>query len=152
MTKPELTCPGAPEAFLGEAIPDEVRAQWNRWEGAEWRRMRHMSTNQLDPPDQRFSVRAPSWLCERHHRNWLGYRNMIFDPASGNCWPGLPGSPFVPIDRDLRRERARRRCQWDEKASLQMRLVEGICRSRNSCVGVGSRSALEAEVPPRTAH
>ncbi|MFF8786900.1 hypothetical protein [Streptomyces sp. NPDC015125] len=123
---------GPPDTFLDVVVPEDIKAQWHRWEGVQWRRMRHWGTNDLFPPDQRYSVRPPRELCYRHHEMWLAYRNMNFDPVSGNRWPGHPGSPFIPVTRDLNRLREERRLEWDEKASEQMRLTEEICLSGRS--------------------
>ncbi|MFF9436388.1 hypothetical protein ACF1BP_21940 [Streptomyces sp. NPDC014735] len=121
-----------PRQYLGVPVPDDIRHQWESWDAATWRRSRHMAINNLFPPDQRYTVRPPAELCPHHRDAWVGYRNMDFDPVSGNRWPGHPGSPFVPVGRDLARVAEERRCEWDEKASEQMRLIEQICLSGRS--------------------
>jgi hypothetical protein len=122
----------APHRYLEVSVPDEIRRQWHSWDAAAWRRSRHMDTNNLFPPDQRYTVRPPAEMCPHHRESWVGYRNMNFDPVSGNRWPGHPGSPFIPVGRDLTRVAEERRCEWDEKASAQMRLIEQICLSGRS--------------------
>ncbi|MFD4529148.1 hypothetical protein ACFWP7_35595 [Streptomyces sp. NPDC058470] len=129
-TPPHLT--EVPHRFLDIPVPDDIRSQWHTWDAAAWRRSRHMDTNNLFPPDQRYTVRAPAAMCPHHRMSWLGYRNMNFDPVSGNRWPGHPGSPFIPVGRNLARVAEERRCEWDEKASAQMRLIEEICLSGRS--------------------
>jgi hypothetical protein len=121
-----------PDRYLDVPVPDEIRAQWHSWEAAAWRRNRHMGNNELYPPDQRYTVRPPAGLCPHHRGSWLGYRTMDFDPVSGNRWPGHPGSPFIVVGQDLARVAEERRCEWDEKASAQMRLIEQICLSGRS--------------------
>ncbi|MFC8263920.1 hypothetical protein ACFUNF_41570 [Streptomyces sp. NPDC057291] len=37
-----------------------------------------------------------------------------------------------PMGRDLARVIEERRCEWDERASAQMRLIESICLSDTS--------------------
>ncbi|WP_327359565.1 hypothetical protein [Streptomyces sp. NBC_01304] len=124
-----LVDPATPDTFLGVAVPAEVRDLWFRWEGAQWRRMQHLATNKPFPPDQRYSVRFPKELCSAHRQHWLDYRNMDYDPVTGNRWPGNSGSPFATVDRNLARLSEERRCEWDEKASGQMQLIERICLS-----------------------
>ncbi|WP_127452563.1 hypothetical protein [Streptomyces sp. B29(2018)] len=124
--------PDAPHCYLDSAVPEEIREEWYSWGAATWRRNRHLNANNLFPPDQRYSVRPPAQMCPRHRESWLAYRNMNFDPVSGNRWPGHPGSPFVPVGRDLNRVAEERRCEWDEKASAQMRLIEEIRLSGRS--------------------
>jgi hypothetical protein len=130
----------APEVYQGAAVPEPVAAQWKRWEGAEWRKGVHHSHNELYPPDQRFSVVAPGGMCKRHLEMRRRYRDMYFDDRSGNRWPGGAGSPFTIIDRDLSRELAWRRSEWDEKASEQMRAIEELCLSGRSPQCDGPRS------------
>ncbi|MGW3196754.1 hypothetical protein ACWDBD_19610 [Streptomyces sp. NPDC001118] len=132
MTTHAASSPAAPDTYLGVEVPEEIKKNWFRWEGASWRRMRYLGTNNPFPPDERYTVRMPAGMCATHREHWLGYRNMDFDPVSGNRWPGGAGSPFNPIGRDLARVREERRCEWDEKASEQMRLIERICLSGNS--------------------
>lgn len=122
----------APDVYLGVTVPAEIREHWTRWEGARWRQMRYRDTNRLFPPDERFNVRPPAGMCPTHRRMWIGYRDMHFNPVSGNRWPGHPGSPFTIIGRDLDRVREERRVEWDEKASEQMILAEDICLSGRS--------------------
>ncbi|QES45185.1 hypothetical protein DEJ49_33125 [Streptomyces venezuelae] len=121
-----------PETYLGAAVPDDIKKQWRRWEGAEWRKAQYRATNRLYPPDERFNVRAPEGMCERHWDMRIGYRNMHFDPVTGDRWPGHPGSLFIVIGSDLNAVREERRCEWDEKASEQMQLIERICLSGRS--------------------
>ncbi|MCX4783901.1 hypothetical protein [Streptomyces sp. NBC_01264] len=132
MTKSASSRAHVPDLYLDVKVPERIQDLWFRWEGAEWRRMRHMGTNNLFPPDQRYSVRPPRELCALHHEHWVGYRNMNYDPVSGNRWPGGAGSPFIPVGRDLNRVSEERRCEWDEKASGQMLLIETICLSGTS--------------------
>jgi hypothetical protein len=117
----------APDTFLGVPVPDDIKAQWKRWEGAEWRTMRHMGTNNMFPPDQRYSVRPPQGMCQTHHEMWIGYRNQNYDPRTGNRWPGHAGSMFTIVGHDIARVSEERRVEWDRKASEQMQLVERIC-------------------------
>ncbi|MEW1760579.1 hypothetical protein AB0393_29205 [Streptomyces cyaneofuscatus] len=131
MTEPEHLA-DVPHRYLDSPVPDDVRSRWTSWDAAAWRRSRHLAANTLYPPDQRHTVRPPAVLCPHHRESWLGYRNMNFDPVSANRWPGHPGSPFIPVGRDLARVREERRCEWDEKASAQMRLIEDICLSGRS--------------------
>lgn len=121
-----------PETFLGVAVPDDIKQQWKHWKGAEWRRMRHLSNGNLFPPDQRHTVRYPVGLCPAHRQAWLDWRNHDFDPTTGDRWPGGPGSIFTIVGSDLNRVREERRCEWDEKTSGQMRLIEDICLSGRS--------------------
>lgn len=121
-----------PAIYLGVDVPAAIHATWFRWEGAVWRTARYLDTNQLYPPDQRFTVRSPEGMCEAHGEAWLGYRNMYFDPYTGNRWPGSHGSPFEYHDHDMNRLREERRVEWDRKASEQMRLIERICLRGNS--------------------
>lgn len=127
-----MTNPGIPETYLNIAIPPEILEQWKRWEGAAWRKMRHMGENNMFPPDMRHTVRPPTGMCPVHLEIWRGYRDMHFDPVSGNRWPGHPGSPFGIIGHDLDRVREERRCEWDNKASEAMRQTEDICLSGRS--------------------
>jgi hypothetical protein len=127
-----------PAKFLGVEVPEEIRKQWWRWEGAEWRIWQFMGQNNLFPPDQRFSVRLPPGMCQVHRQMWRDYRDMRFDPVSGNRWPGHPGSPFTPIG-DVDRCRKERRREWDEKASEQMRQIEKFCLSGRSPQCEGER-------------
>lgn len=134
----------APATYLGTAVPDDIAAAWRTWEGAAWRKGAWLSANRLNPPDERFHVRAPGGMCKRHLEMRLGYRNQYFDPRSGNRWPGTPGSPFTII-RKLDEELAWRRAEWDEKAGEQMRLIEECCLRGTSpqcsegrtCLGCG---------------
>lgn len=121
-----------PDTYLGQPVPEDIREQWRRWEGAAWRRMRHMGTGELFPPDQRFSVRLPEGMCQVHREIWAAYRNMRFNPVTGDRWPGTPGSPFIVVGHDLGRVREERRVEWDEMASDQMRQTEDICLSGRS--------------------
>lgn len=130
----------APEAYQGAAVPEGVAALWRRWEGARWRKGVHHSHNEPFPPDQRFSVVAPGGMCARHLEMRRGYRDMRFDDRSGNRWPGGAGSPFTIIGRDLGRELAWRRCEWDEKASEQMKAIEECCLAGTSPQCDGPRS------------
>jgi hypothetical protein len=129
----------APASFLGVPVPVDIARQWDRWEGAEWRLMRYRSTNNLFPPDQRYSVLPPGGMCRVHLDMWVRERNRNFDPVSGNRWPGHPGSPFIPVERDLNRVREWRRREWDEKASQAMKDTEAICLSGNSPQCSGER-------------
>lgn len=100
----------------------------------------HYARGQLYPPDQRFGIAAPGGMCRVHLEMRRGYRDMYFDDRSGNRWPGNPGSPFTIIDRDLGRELAWRRFEWDDKASEQMRLIEDTCLSGRSLQCEGPRT------------
>jgi hypothetical protein len=91
--------------------------------------MRYGDQGNLFPPDQRFTVSPPPGMCPRHLRIRQQYRDQHYDPRTGNRWPGHAGSPFTIIGRDLHRVSEERRCEWDEKASDQMRLTENICLS-----------------------
>lgn len=122
----------APDTFLGTRVPDDIKNQWHRWEAARWRQQQHMAGNRLYPPDERFNVRLPKGMCETHRQMWLDYRNMHFDPVTGNRWPGIPGSPFQYVGHDTNDLREQRRCEWDEKASAQMQLIEHICLAGGS--------------------
>ncbi len=130
--------PAAPETYLSVRVPEDIAKAWDRWEGAEWRRMQHYGVGQL-PPDLRFGVRSADGMCAAHRRAWLDYRNMQFDPITGDRWPGGPGSPFVIIGPNLARVREERRVEWDEKASAQMQLIEKICLSGRSQQCAGDR-------------
>lgn len=134
----------APESFLGNPIPEHLKNQWRSWEAAEWRQAQYLAANRLYPPDERFNVKLPKGLCERHAENWLGYRNMRFDPVTGDAWPGTPGSPFLFVGHDMDDLRELRRAEWDEKASAAMRQAERMCRGGrgNGC----SRRRKPAEV------
>lgn len=128
-----MTQPVVPTAYLGVEIPEDVRAAWWRWEGARWRVMRYQDRhNGAYPPDVRFSVRPPTGMCPVHLDLRQRYRDMHFNPTSGNRWPGHPGSPFVVIGHDLNKVREWRRAEWDRKASEQMQLTEQICLSGRS--------------------
>ena len=107
-----------------------------------------MSTNNLFPPDQRFGVCPPSGMCEAHLEHWYAERNRRFNPITGNRWPGHPGSPFIPVGRDLNRVREERRREWDEKASDRMQLAEEICLSGRSPQCHGERRP-EQDRPPQ---
>lgn len=132
MKASERTLATVPHTFLDVPIPDTVRADWFRWEAARWRQMRHRGTNNMFPPDQRFDVRPPAGLCAVHLKLWTDYRDLRFDPYSGNRWPGHPGSPFIVIGSNLQQVREWRRCEWDDKASQQMQLLEKMCLSGRS--------------------
>jgi hypothetical protein len=129
-----------PAAWLGADIPAVIAAQWNRWEGAGWRKQAYRATNRTDVPDQRFSVHPPGGMCRLHLEFWRKERDRHFDSRTGNRWPGTPGSPFGIIDRDLGRELAWRRAEWDDKAAGQMRLTEDICTSGRSPQCEGPRT------------
>lgn len=128
MTGPDF----APATYLNVAVPPEIAEQWTRWEGATWRRMRHMGENNMSPPDMRFTVCSPKGMCPVHLEIRRQYRDMHFDPVSGNRWPGHPGSPFIVIGANLDQVREERRCEWDRKASEAMQLAEEICLSGRS--------------------
>jgi hypothetical protein len=113
-------------------VPDGIKAAWRSWEAAEWRQAQYRATSRLYPPDERFNVRLPDGLCERHAQNWLDWRNKRFDPVTGDAWPGTPGSPFLFVGHDMDDLREQRRVEWDEKSSLEMRKVERACRSGRS--------------------
>lgn len=121
-----------PNTFLGVSVPDDIKASWGRWEAAEWRRMRHSDNGRLYPPDERFNVRLPKGMCETHAQMWLDYRNMHFDPVTGDRWPGNPGSPFLFVGHNMRDLLEGRRVEWDEKASAQMRQIEHLCLAGGS--------------------
>jgi len=121
-----------PDTYLGNAIPENIKNQWCRWEGAEWRKQQYNATNRPYPPDERFNVRMPDGMCPAHCEAWLKWRNVHFDPVTGDRWPGTPGSPFVVIGHDLKAVREERRVEWDEKTSHQMQLIEQICLSGRS--------------------
>jgi hypothetical protein len=129
-----------PDSYLGQPVPPGITAQWKRWAGVEWRTMAYRATNRTNTPDQRFSVIPPGGMCLIHLEFWRAERDRHFDNRSGNRWPGVPGSPFTIIDRDLRRELAWRRAEWDEKAGEQMRLTETICLSGRSPQCEGERT------------
>lgn len=125
-----MTQPVVPTEYLGVAIPDDVRALWWRWEGMRWRVMRYADRhNGAYPQDQRFSVRPPEGMCPVHLDIRRRYRDMHFNPVSGNRWPGHPGSFLLPgiTSANLDRVREERRIEWDRKASEQMQLTEQIC-------------------------
>jgi hypothetical protein len=132
----------APEKYQGEPVPEAIATLWRSWEGAAWRKGVHYSHNELYPPDQRFFVLAPGGMCKRHLEMRRGYRDMYFDDRSGNRWPGTSGSPFTIIGRDLARELAWRRQEWDEKASEQMRAIEELCLAGRSPQCDGPRTCL----------
>lgn len=77
--------------------------------------------------DTRFRLKAPGGMCKAHLETRLGYRNMYFNPVTGNRWPGHPGSPFDLIGPSVDAARDWRAREWDEKAAEQMRLTEEIC-------------------------
>lgn len=131
-----------PAIYLGADVPPAIHAAWFRWEGASWRTAQYLGTNKPFPPDQRFTVRFPKGICEAHGELWLGYRNMYFDPYTGNRWPGASGSPFEYHGHDMDRLREERRVEWDEKASAQMQLIERICLR-------GDSPQCSADVPLR---
>jgi hypothetical protein len=122
----------APETFLGVAVPEQLKSQWRTWEAAAWRQQQYRNTNRMYPPDERFNVSPPNGMCETHRQMWLDYRNMHFDPRTGNRWPGNPGSPFTIVGHDLGQVLDERRVEWDEKASDQMRQIERICLAGGS--------------------
>ncbi|MEU3613422.1 hypothetical protein ABZ725_14060 [Streptomyces sp. NPDC006872] len=117
-----------PDTYLGMPVPESLKQRWRTWEAADWRQQQYLNTNRLYPPDERFNVRLPEGMCERHAENWLGYRNMRFDPVKGDAWPGNAGSPFLFVGTDMEDLREQRRAEWDEKASQRMHQVEQICR------------------------
>lgn len=119
----------APDTYLDTPVPEHLKQNWRTWEAAEWRQQQYLNTNRLYPPDERFNVRPPEGMCERHAENWLGYRNMRFDPVQGDAWPGTANSPFLFVGHDMDELREERRFEWDEKASLRMRQAERMCRS-----------------------
>lgn len=121
-----------PDKYLGQLVPDEIKERWLTWEAASWRANQHMGQGNLYPPDQRFTVRPPEKLCPIHLEIWRGYRDMRFNPYSGNRWPGHPGSPFIVVGSDMNRVREERRVEWDRKSAEQMRLTEEICLSGQS--------------------
>ncbi len=117
-------------------IPPEVFQNWNRWEGVSWRIMRYGDKhNGGKPQDQRFTVGPPAGMCPIHLEHWHSWRNRMFDPYSGNRWPGHPGSPFLPFPTStaaIDRLREERRWEWDVKTIEQMQLIESICLSGRS--------------------
>ncbi len=121
--------PEVPEIYCGQAVPAPIAATWRTWDGAAWRQMAYRATNRMNPPDQRFSVPPPGGMCVVHLEMGRGYRDMHFNPVTGNRWPGGSGSPFAIIGSDLSAEREWRRAEWDDKAAGQMRLIEKICLS-----------------------
>lgn len=129
----------APDSYLHTQVPDDIKKAWRRWEGADWRKMQSRGSNRPHPPDERFSVRRPPDMCPVHRQAWLDYRNMHFDPHTGDRWPGTPGSPFLFIGHDMGDILEQRRVEWDEKASDQMRLIERICLSGTSPQCEGKR-------------
>ena len=124
--------PVTPDTYLGAAVPPDIATAWNTWDGAAWRKMRYRDTNRVFPPDERCNVHPPDGMCGVHLRSWRMYRNSHFDPRTGNRYPGGSGSPFIVIGPDLGRELDERRCEWDEQASIDMRLVERVCLSGRS--------------------
>lgn len=116
-----------PAVYCGNDVPARIHLLWHRWEGAAWRTAQHLGQNVSFPPDQRFTVRTPHGMCPTHRQHWIDYRNMYFDPVTGNRWPGSHGSPFEYHGHDMDRLREERRVEWDRKASEQMRLIERIC-------------------------
>ncbi|CAL9371314.1 hypothetical protein [Streptomyces sp. enrichment culture] len=122
----------APDTFIGAPVPEHLKRQWRTWEAAAWRQQQHRADNRLFPPDERFNVDPPKEMCPIHEQMWLDYRNMHFDPISGNRWPGHPGSPFIVAGNKMSVIREERRVEWDEKASAAMRQVERICLAGNS--------------------
>lgn len=123
---------GIPDTYLGAPVPDDVKKQWRQWEGAGWRQGQWRALNRLYPPDERFNVRAPKGMCPVHWQMRVDYRNMHFDPVTGDRWPGTPGSMFIVVGSDLNAVCEERRCEWDERASEQMQLIERICLSGRS--------------------
>lgn len=121
-----------PDTFLGTRVPEHIKQQWKRWEGATWRQLQHRNNSRMYPPDERFNVRMPQGMCEAHRQLWLDYRNMHFDPQTGDRWPGNPGSPFLYVGHDMGALLEQRRVEWDEKASEQMRFIERICLAGGS--------------------
>lgn len=122
----------APDTFLGQPVPEHLKQQWRTWEAAAWRQQQHRASNRLYPPDERFNVSPPKGICPAHHQMWLDYRNMRFNPVTGDRWPGNPGSPFLYVGENMRELREQRRVEWDEKASEQMRFIERACLAGNS--------------------
>lgn len=122
----------APDTFLGTPVPEHLKRQWRTWEAAAWRQQQHRANNRMYPPDERFNVSPPKGVCPVHHQMWLDYRNMHFDPVTGDRWPGNPGSPFLYVGENMRELCEQRRVEWDEKASQAMRQVERTCLSGNS--------------------
>jgi hypothetical protein len=141
----------APASYQGVPVPEAIAAAWKTWAGAEWRKQAHWSKNRLNAPDQRFSVVPPAGMCTVHLEMRRGYRDMHFDDRSGNRWPGGAGSPFTIIDRDLGRELAWRRSEWDEKASEQMQLIETMCLTGRSAQCGGERSCTRCSLHRATA-
>lgn len=139
----------APEKYLDAPIPTHLKNRWATWEAAAWRQAQYRATNRLYVPDERFNVRPPAELCPTHHRGWLDYRNMHFDPVTGNRWPGYDGSPFLPNGTGMDELREQRRVEWDEKASNQMQLIERICLSGRSpqCGSLIDGAEDHAELP-----
>jgi hypothetical protein len=123
----------AQRTYQGVTVPPDIEAVWSTWDGAAWRKMTWIVTNnRCDYPDQRFTVHAPGGMCGRHLEMRRKYRDMYFDDRAGNRWPGTAGSPFTLIDRDTGRELAWRRAEWDEKAGEQMREIEQLCLAGTS--------------------
>jgi hypothetical protein len=121
----------APASYQGAPVPPDIAARWNRWEGAEWRRMRWVyNNNRFDYPDQRFGVYPPAGMCLAHLEMRRGYRDMHFNTARGYRWPGTPVLEWSVIPG--KNIFAERRTEWDEKAGEQMRLIEELCLSGRS--------------------
>ncbi|MFJ4356865.1 hypothetical protein ACIP25_11410 [Streptomyces massasporeus] len=119
----------APDTYLGQPVPERLKTQWRTWEAAAWRQQQYRNTNRSYPPDERFNVRPPAELCPEHRRLWIDHRNLRFNEETGNRWPGYDGSPFEYHGVNMDELREWRRCEWDEKASEQMRLIERVCLS-----------------------
>jgi hypothetical protein len=115
----------APATFLGKPVPPDVAAVWKTWRGVTYRRQATWSTNTYNVPDQRFGVLPPPGMCVVHLEMWRGYRDMYFDPRRGYRWPGIPVLEWSVIATGD--WVSARRAEWDEKASEQMQLTEGIC-------------------------
>ncbi|MEY9839411.1 hypothetical protein [Streptacidiphilus sp. EB103A] len=133
-----------PDVYLGATVPADIRELWWRWEGVRWREMAYSATNKLFPPDQRFGVVPADGMCALHIRFWRDYRDMMFNPVTGDRWPGTPGSPFLYVGHNMERLREERRREWDEKASAQMRQIETICLSGRSPQCAGDRTSPRA--------
>src|ERR1700750_736169 len=108
----------APSSYQGVPVPAEVAAAWRTWAGAEWRkRTWTWANNNFDYPDQRFGIDAPPGMCTFHLDMRRRYRDQYFNDRTGSRWPGNAGSPFEITDRNIGRELAWRKREWDEKAA-----------------------------------
>ena len=130
----------APATFLGKPVPADVAAVWKTWRGAEYRKYAVYATNTYDVPDQRFGVLPPPGMCAVHLEMRRGYQHMYFDPRKGYRWPGTPVLEWSVITGPG--WMTERRVEWDEKASEQMRLIEGICLSGTSPQCEGDRTCI----------